>query len=263
MKILFALTATLIILVGSVLTGIAQDTIVWEENFDGVPNGQIPEGWTILYNDTFCGDGAPNEGHCDPPVAGWVVTDGLLDSGVGDHDKEALFIMAGGPWGDITVEADLFRFQGTGYMGLAARVQEDGDRYDFRYMTGHPGGVLAAEGINHEREGDAATNPVVLWLVKRVGGEFTVLAKVVDGVPDLARGEATPFKFEVIGNKLKGTAAGVTIEATDTDLIGGAVGFHNGEYGVVFDNVVVTATPPGAVSPKSKLAATWGRIKAQ
>ena len=262
MKILFVLTATLIILGGSVLNGIAQNTIVWEENFDGVPNGQIPEGWTILYNDTFCGEGAPNEGHCDPPAAGWVVTDGVLDSGNGDHDRQALLIMAGGPWKDITLEADLAVFQGTGYMGLSARVQEDGDRYDFRYMTGDPGNLLFAEKIHHER-GNAAAERIVLWLVKRVGGEFTVLAKVVDGVPESPRGEFKTFKFEVIGNKLKGSFGGVTIEATDTDLTEGGVGFFNGEYGVIYDNVVVTATGGAAVSPKSKLAATWGQIKAQ
>jgi hypothetical protein len=260
MKHWFFITATLMVFGIAPITGISQG-IVLDENFDGVANGALPDGWTVLYGDTYNGfdDATQQQVACDPPCTGWQVLDGVLDSGVGDHDREALFITVGGGWADTTVQVDLVRAQGTGYMGTATNVQANGDRYECRYMTGDPGGVLNTEGTNaFDKRGE---NPVV-WLVQRVNGAFTVLAQA-GNVADLEKGPFHPMEMTAIGTSLSCSAAGATVEATALDALGpGGVGFSNGEYGVFFDNVLVTASAT-AVDPKSKLAATWGQIKEQ
>ena len=260
MKHLIFTMAALMILGVASLTVVAQQ-VVLDENFDSVPNGELPDGWTVLYNDTYNGfdDATQKQVPCDPPCPGWQVLDGVLDSGVGDHDREALFIMVGSGWEQISVQVDLVRAQGTGYMGTSTNVQPNGDRYDCRYMTGDPGSLLNAEGTHGFDKGGA--NPV-LWLVQRVNGEFTVLAQA-DNVADLERGPFHPMEMSANGTSLSCTAAGATVEATALDALPpGGVGFHNGEYGAFFDSVLVTAVTT-SVDPKSKLAATWGQIKQQ
>jgi hypothetical protein len=257
MKHWFFITATLMVFGVAPLTGISQG-VVLDENFDGVANGALPDGWEVLYGDSFCGPD-PGVQPCDPPAAGWQVLDGILDSGVGDHDLEALFITVGSGWADTTVQVDLVRAQGTGYMGTATNVQANGDRYECRYMTGEPGNLLNAEGTNgFDRRGE---NPVI-WLVQRVNEVFTVLAQT-GNVTDLERGPFHPMEMSAIGTSLSCSAAGATVQATALDALpAGGVGFSNGEYGAFFENVLVTASAT-AVDPKSKLAATWGQIKEQ
>jgi len=260
MKHWFFITATLMVF-GFVPLSVMSQGIVLDEDFEGVADGALPYGWTVLYGDTYNGfdEQTQQQVECDPACSGWQVLDGVLDSGVGDHDREALFITVGSGWTDATVQVDLVRAQGTGYMGTATNVQPNGDRYECRYMTGNPGGVLSTEGTHDFDKGGA--NPVV-WLVQRVGGVFSVLAQA-GNVADLEKGPFHPMEMTTTGTNISCSAAGATVEATALDTLGaGGVGFSNGEYGVFFDNVLVTASST-AVDPKSKLAATWGQIKEQ
>jgi hypothetical protein len=220
--------------------------------------------WKVLVEDTVNG-------------TKWTVHDGFLDSGNGDSNPEPLAVMAGdASWADIVLEADgtvTAAGQGTGYFQFMARMKDTQNWYALRYITGDPAS-LATEGVG----GLKTANPEV-WLVKRVGGKYAMLAQegTAKAVPNVSnsgtdlKGVFIKFKFEVVGDTLKGSIDSgkgyeLFVQAKDSDLKNGAIGLGQQEYAASFDNVKVTqivSAPGVAVEPQNKLATLWGKIKSQ
>ena len=252
MKNLMTFAATLMILGIFAPRGIARKVVFKDDFNEGMDK------WTVVVSDQVpAPPGAPWQVH-------WRGADGWLDSGNGDHDPEALIASAGDAnWRDISFEVDTARNQGTGYIFIGVRFQDKENYYSLRWMRGDPGGVLAKEGLT----GIKKDNPE-LWILKKVDGDFTLLAQVgfVDGqaIPDFDVGKFFRLKLEVNGNNLKGFInSKLLIEATDRDnkLKKGAIAVGQGEFHAFFDNVEVRDLNLQAVSPKNKLAMVWADLK--
>lgn len=257
MRLLFCLAITTLILAFAPF--VMAQKVVFQDDFS-----KDLSQWKVLVEDVVNG-------------TKWTVHDGFLDSGNGDTNPEPLAVMAGdASWTDVIMEADITvtaAGQGTGYLQVMARMKDTSNCYALRYITGDPA-ALANEGLG----GLKTANPEI-WLVKRVGGKYAMLAQegTAKAVPNVSnsgaelKGLFIRLKFEVVGNSLKGSIDSgkgyeLFVQAKDSDLKSGAIGLGQQEYAASFDNVKVTqivSAPGTAVQPQNKLATLWGKIKSQ
>ena len=215
-----------------------------------------------------------NFGEGLPGPHSWKIVDGQLQSLImGDDRVTHLFVIGDEEWQDYDIEVDIkpLRKHGPAHIVIASRIHQNQEGQTWR--------VLCTIGDTPIPE----PKSMVLCFGTRFLGGDAFLHFEGNPYPSLSVGRWSHLKLSVHGKLLtfwingKQVLGPVTLEAKRflvqerevlfPDYPNGKVGFGVSNYSVLFDNLSITTGDdiPNqhglAVTPRTKLATTWGNLK--
>ena len=232
---------------------------VFLETFD---DRDIIEQWQELTILNF-GEGLPG-----PPS--WKIVDGQLQSLIrGDERVTRLFVIGDEEWQDYDIEVDVkpLRKHGPAHIVIVSRIHQDKKNQTWGVLCTigdtpiiepksmvlcFGGRLLGGDAFLHYETKPYRSLSVKSWSHLKLSVHGKLLTFWINGKQVLGPVILEEKRFLVQGR-----------EFLFPDYPKGKVGFGVSNYSVLFDNLSITTGDdiPKSVTPRTKLATTWGNLK--